>query len=165
MINDILGKCKEVFIESVNKLKGSDKRIALAKSCEFIGIGGKTIVAKEFKVSRNTIRKGYLELTSDIEIVDKFNESGRKSIEEKLPNILEDIKNIVDCQSQTDPNFKTTRLFTRLTVKEVRNQLILQKEYKSEELPTLQTLNRKINKLGYTLKKLRKVKPVKKIPE
>ncbi|MEG0517183.1 MAG: ISAzo13 family transposase [Cetobacterium sp.] len=165
MINDILGKCKEVFIESVNKLKGSDKRIALAKTCEFIGIGGKTIVAKEFKVSRNTIRKGYLELTSDIEIVDKFNERGRKSIEEKLPNILEDIKNIVDCQSQTDPNFKTTRLFTRLTVKEVRNQLILQKGYKSEELPTLQTLNSKINKLGYTLKKVRKVKPVKKIPE
>ncbi|MEG0578126.1 MAG: ISAzo13 family transposase [Bacilli bacterium] len=86
-------------------------------------------------------------------------------MEEKLPNILEDIKNIVDCQSQTEPSFKATRLFTRLTVKEVRNQLILQKEYKSEELPTLQTLNRKINKLGYTLKKLRKVKPVKKIPE
>ncbi|MBU3131867.1 hypothetical protein KPL40_05325 [Clostridium gasigenes] len=165
MINYILGKCKEVFIESINKLKGSDKRIALAKTCESIGKGSKTIVAKEFKVSRNTIRKGYLELTSDIKIVDKFNERGRKSIEEKLPNILEDIKSIVDCQSQTDPSFKTTRLFTRLTVKEVRNQLILQKEYKSEELPTLQTLNSKINKVGYTLKKVRKVKPLKKIPE
>ncbi|MEG0578127.1 MAG: hypothetical protein RR500_09770 [Bacilli bacterium] len=76
IINDILGKCKEVFIESVNKLKGSDKRIALAKTCESIGIGGKTIVAKEFKVSRNTIGKGYLELTADIKIVDKFNERG-----------------------------------------------------------------------------------------
>ncbi|MEG2868943.1 MAG: hypothetical protein RR894_14480 [Terrisporobacter sp.] len=41
----------------------------MAKTCESIGIGGKTIVAKEFKVSRNTIRKGYLELTADIKLI------------------------------------------------------------------------------------------------
>jgi len=78
---------------------------------------------------------------------------------------LKDITDIVDPESQTDPSFKTTRLYTRLTVKEVRNQLINQKIYKDEELPTNATLNTKINELGYKLKKVRKVKPLKKIEQ
>jgi len=78
---------------------------------------------------------------------------------------MRDIKNIVDSQSQTDPNFKTTRRFTRLTVKEVRKQLILEKDYADKDLPTHQTFNNKINRMGYHLKKVRKLKPLKKIAE
>lgn len=162
MIQNFLEKCKDIFIESVNKLKGSDKRIALAKTAEAIGIGGQSVVAKEFNVSRDTIRKGTYELKSGIRIVDAFNARGRKKVEEKLPDLLENIKDIVDSQSQTDPDFKTTRLFTRLTVSEIRKQLILQKGYTDLELPTNQTLNNKINELGYNLKKVRKLKPLKK---
>ena len=69
----------------------------------------------------------------------------------------------MDSESQTDPSFKTTRLYTRLTVKEVRNQLISKNKYTDNELPTNATLNTKINELGYKLKKVRKVKPLKKI--
>jgi hypothetical protein len=125
MILGIFGKCKDIFKETLNKLKGSDRRVALASVAKLIGQGGQSTVAKEFNVSRDTIRKGLHELNSGIMIVDAFNARGRKRIEEKLPNLTQDIKNIVDSQSQTDPNFKTTRLFTRLTVKVVRKQLIL----------------------------------------
>ena len=97
--------------------------------------------------------------------MDAFNARGRKPIEEKIPNLIRDIKNIADSQSQTDPNFKTTRIFTRLTVKEVRKQLILQKGYDDKDLPTNQTLNNKINRMGYHLKKVKKLKPLKKIAE
>ena len=165
MILGIFEKCKDIFKETLNKLKGSDRRVALASVSDVIGKGGQSIVANEFKVSRDTIRKGLHELNSGFEIVDAFNARGRKPIEEKLPNLIRDIKNIVDSQSQTDPNFKTTRIFTRLTVKEVRKQLILQKGYADKDLPTNQTLNNKINRLGYHLKKVQKVKPLKKIVE
>jgi transposase len=165
MIHNILGKCKDIFIDSINKLKGSDRRIAIAKVSKAIGKGGQRIVAKEFNVSRDTIRKGVHELESGFKIVDAYNARGRKKIEEKLPDLLKDIKDIVDCQSQTDPSFKTTRLFTRLTVQAVRDQLVQTKGYSLEELPTLQTLNTKINNMGYTLKKVMKTKPLKKIPE
>lgn len=158
-------KLRIEVIENINELKGSHKRIALAKVSEAIGKGGQTTVAKEFKVSRDTVRKRLHELKSQITIVDAFNARGRKNIEEKLPSLIDDIKDIVDSQSQTDPSFKTTRLFTRITVKEVRNQLIKQKNYENKELPTNQTLNNKINKLGYKLKKVRKVKPLKKIEQ
>lgn len=165
MIHNFFGKCKEIFIENIAQLRGSSRRIALAKVSETIGKGGQSIVAKEFNVSRDTIRKGLHELKSGINIVDAFNARGRKSIEERLPNLVSDIKDLVDCQSQTDPSFNTTRLFTRITVKEVRNQLVKQKCYVEKELPTNQTLNNKINKMGYKLKKVRKVKPLKKIEE
>ena len=165
MIHNFFGKCKDIFIENINQLRGSDKRIALAKVSKLIGTGGQSVVAKEFNVSRDTIRKGLHELKSGITIVDAFNARGRKNVEEKLINLLDDIKDIVDCQSQTDPSFNTTRLFTRITVKEVRHQLIKQKCYIEKELPTNQTLNNKINKMGYNLKKVRKVKPLKKIEE
>jgi len=165
MILNILEKCKDIFKEVVNKLKGSDRRVALAKVSEIIGKGGQSAVAKEFNVSRDTVKKGLHELKSGFKIVDAFNARGRKNIEEKLPRLIEDIKDIVDSQAQTDPSFKTTRLFTRITVKEVRNQLIKQKNYEDKDLPTNQTLNNKINKIGYHLKKVKKVKPLKKIEE
>lgn len=165
MVLNISGKCKDLFKETLNKLKGSDRRVALANISEIIGKGGQSIVAQEFSVSRDTVRKGLGELKSGIAIVDDFTSRGRKPIEAKLPNLIEDIKDIVDSQSQTDPDFKTRRLFTRMTVREVKKQLINQKGYEDKNLPTNQTLNNKINKLGYQLKKIRKVKPLKKIKQ
>ncbi len=77
---------------------------------------GNVLLANPFNSSRNTIRKGTHELESGIKIIDEFNARDRKKAEEKLPNLLKDIKDIIDCQRQTDPSFKRTRLFPRLTV-------------------------------------------------
>ena len=46
------------------------------------------------------------------------------------PTLLDDIRAIVDSQSQTDPQFRTTRLYTRLSAAEVRRQL-----HRPERLP------------------------------
>ncbi len=39
------------------------------------------------------------------------------------------MKSLVDPQSQTDPSFKSTKLYTRMTASEVRRQLIAQYGY------------------------------------
>ena len=96
MILNIFGKCKDIIKEAISKLKGSDRRVALAKVSEVIGKGGQSAVAKEFNVSRDTVKKGLHELKSGFKIVDAFNARGRKNIEEKLPGLIEDIKDIVD---------------------------------------------------------------------
>jgi hypothetical protein len=75
---------------------------------------------------------------------------------------MNDIKEIADSQSQADPKFKTTHLYTRITVAEVRKQLIKQKGYKDDELPKRRAISDKLNKLGYRLKKVLKTKPIKK---
>jgi hypothetical protein len=90
---------------------------------------------------------------------------GRKRAEEHLPNLLTDLQAIVDSQSQTDPQFRTARLYTRLTATEVRRQLIAQKGYTDAELPTAETIGTKLNALGYYLQKVAKSQPQKKSPK
>ena len=60
-----------------------------------------------------------------------------------------------------DPEFQTNRLFTRISAAEVRRQLIAVKGYTDEELPTQQTINKKLNMLGYRLTKVAKCRPQK----
>jgi hypothetical protein len=114
--------------------------------------------------SRVTIRKGGCELASGFAIADAFALRGRKRAEEHLPHLLADITAITDGQSQADPQFRTSRLYTRLTAAEVRRQLIAQKGYTDEQLPTVQTIGAKLNALGYHLKKVAKSQPRKRSP-
>jgi len=137
----------------------------MARVVKSLGRGGQRQAEAELGWDRSTIRKGIHELESGFECYDNFAGRGRKAVEEHLPNLLDDIKTIVDAESQTDPTFKTTRLYIRLSAAEVRAQLIEQKEYSDEELPTTETIRTKLNQLGYYPKKVKKSQPRKKIPE
>jgi hypothetical protein len=72
---------------------------------------------------------------------------------------LDDIVEIADQFSQTDPTFRTTRLFTRLTAAQMRTQLIETKGYSEAELPCEETIRTKLNALGYGSKRVKKVNP------
>jgi len=78
---------------------------------------------------------------------------------------LEDIQAIAEAQSQTDPTFATTRLYTRLTAMELRQQLIEQKDYAEGELPSAETIRVKANQLDCRLRNVQKSRPQKKLPE
>jgi len=156
---------KELFIETANRLKGSDKRLFMAQVVKVLGKGGQRRAERELGWNRRTIRKGTRELESGIVCVDAFSMRGRKRAEEHLPNLLDDIRDIVDEQSQIDPSFQTTRLYTRLSAAEVRKQLIEKKGYRDEELPTEETIRVKLNELDYRLRSVQKSRPQKKIPE
>jgi len=162
-MKNITNNEQEIYIETAKILKSSDRRIFMARVVKALGHGGQIYAERIFHWSRNTITKGMQELESGVRIVDDFSSRGRKRLEEKLPKLLQDIKEIVDGESQTDPTFKTTELFTRITSKEVRNQLIIQKGYTDDELPTEETIRKRLNELGYSLKKVSKVKPKKKL--
>jgi transposase len=150
---------------AADKLAGAARRIFMAKTVEAAGRGGQRWAERDLGWNRGTIRKGQHELDSGLECIDAFNARGRKNAEEHLPKLLEDIEDIVGPHSQVDPTFKTTRLYTRLTAKEVRKQLIGQKHYNDKELPSVRTLNTKLNALGYRLKRVAKSQPIKKIAE
>ncbi len=115
---------KSIFIDTAKVLKGSDRRIFMAKTVKLLGKGGQLYARTKFHWSRKTINKGMHELESGIRCCDNFSARGRKLAEEHLPNLLNDIKSIVDGQSQTGSNFKSTRLYTRLSAAEVRRQRV-----------------------------------------
>jgi hypothetical protein len=72
------------------------------------------------------------------------------------------MRTILDGQSQTDPTFQSQRLYTRLTVKEVRKQLVEGKGYTDKQLPEDESLRTRINEMGYRLRGVRKSQPEKK---
>jgi transposase len=156
---------KALFRDIANRLKGYERRVFMAQVVKLLGKGGQRRAEREFNWNRGTIRKGLHELESGFACIDAFSARGRKRAEEDLPNLLKDIKAIADEQSQTDPTFKTTRLYTRITANEVRQQLILQKGYTDKELPTEETIRVKLNELDYQLRSVQKCRPQKKIPE
>ena len=156
---------KELFKGIAKILKGHNRRVFVAKIVKLLGKGGQRRAEKELNWNRGTVRKGIHELESGFACMDAFSARGRKRAEEHLPNLLDDIKSIADEQSQIDPTFKTTRLYTPITAQEVRKQLILQKGYTDGELPTEETIRVKLNELGYQLRSVRKCQPLKRIPE
>jgi hypothetical protein len=83
-------------------------------------------------------------------------------VEAHLPHLLPDIRAIIDSQSQAAPQFRTNRLYTRLSAAEVRRQLIAQKGYADDALPTVQTIPTKLNALGYYPQKVATSQPQKK---
>lgn len=152
---------KELLIETAKALKGSVRRLFLARTVCALGEGGQRLVERELGWNRGTIRKGQHELERGIVCLDAYTLRGRKRSEAHLPNLLTDITAIVDGQSQADPQFRTHRLYTRLTATEVRRQLIAQKGYREDELPTAETISTKLNELGYYPKKVAKSQPQK----
>ena len=155
---------KGLLQDAAKQLQGSARRLFMARTGKQLGPAGQRRAERELGWNRGTIRKGTRELESGFAIVDAFALRGRKRAEEHLPNLLADLTAIVDGQSQADPQFRTTRLYTRLSAAEVRRQLIAQRGYTDAELPTVQTIGAKLNDLGYRLRKVAKSQPQKRSP-
>lgn len=157
-LNDEL---KRALVETAEGLRGADRRLFMARIVRSFGPGGQCKAETELGWNRVTLRKGMAELASGITCCDAFCLRGRLRAEERLPNLLADVKDIVTGQSQADPRFRTLRLYTRLTAEEIRRQLIASKGYKDEELPTARTIRTKLNDLGFHPTKVLKCQPQK----
>src|SRR6266700_1662413 len=158
---ELTEEVKALLLNTAKDLKGSALRMFMARTVQALGEGGQRLAERELGWNRGTIRKGMHELERRIVCIDAFSSRGRKRSEEHLPHLLSDITAIVDGQSQADPQFRTTRLYTRLTAAEVRRQLITQKSYTDAELPTERTIARKLTGLGYYPTKVAKTQPQK----
>ena len=159
---ELTEEVKALLLNTAKELKGSVRRMFMARTVQALDEGGKLLAERELGWNRGTIRKGMHEVERGIVCEDAFALRGRKRSEDHLPNLLRDITAIVDAQSQVDPQFRTMRLYTRLTAAEVRRQLIAKKGYSEEELPTAETIGTKLNELNYYPKKVAKTEPQKK---
>lgn len=165
MAIELTDEVKGIYVETAKQLQSSERRLFMARIVKVLGEGGQRYAERELKWDRTTIRKGMHELESGVRCLDNFSARGRKRAEAHLPNLLGDMRTILESQSQTDPTFRTTRLYTRITVAQVRKQLIAQKGYCDEQLPSNETLRSRINEMGYRLRTVRKSQPQKKSPK
>jgi hypothetical protein len=142
---------------TVKELKGHAKRLYMARVAQTLGRGGPSALNRELGWSRETISKGLKELKSGLICYDNYQARGRKRAEARLPELLNDIDVIAEQHSQTDPSFESSRLYLRLSAASVRQQLIEQKGYRDETLPSAEVIRQRLNELGYTLQAVKKV--------
>ena len=150
-----------VLIDTAQGLKGSQRRRLMARTVRAMGRGGQRWAEANPGWNRGTIRKAMHELRTGMTCIDASSLRRRKPAEAHLPRLLDDIRDLVDGQSQADPRFQTNRRFTRISAAEVRRQSIATGGYTDEQLPTQQTINKKLNLLGYRLTRVAKCRPQK----
>ena len=155
----------ELLNETKANLSGYARRHFMAQTVKAMCDGKPTKAEEALGWNRGTLRKALEELAGGFCYVDQVHRRGRKKAETDLPTLRADIDEIAAQFSQTDPTFRTTQLFTRLTAAEMREQLIEQKSYTDDELPSAEVIRLRLNALGYGSKRVKKSQPVKKIPE
>src|SRR3954468_3700117 len=89
-----------VLIDAAKTLKGSQRRLFMAKAVDAMGRGGQIWAEAHLGWNRETIRKGTHELRTGMTWVDAFHCRRRKPAEEPLPASLDDIRSIADAHSQ-----------------------------------------------------------------
>jgi hypothetical protein len=159
---ELTDSLKALFVHTAQSLQGSARRLFMARTVKELGLGGQRPAERELGWNRGTLRKGLHAWQSGCRCLDAFAARGRKRAEPHLPHLLAAITAIVDSQSQTDPQFRPARLYTRLSAAEVRRQLSAHKGDTEEALPTVQTITSQLNALGYYPKKVAKSQPQKK---
>ena len=155
----------ELWTKTAQALNGSARRVFMARVVTKLGRGGSSFAEKNLNWNRNTINKGLKELANGAFIDRRKSKSGRKPSEYYLPNLLVDIKKVVEPFTQTEPTFKSLKKYTRITAKSVLKTLSTSFDYAEAHLPCLRTINNKLRDLKFLPAKVKKTKPLKKIPE
>ena len=131
---ELTPEVKSIIQQAFGLLKGSSRRLFMASVVVQLDRGGQRRAERELGWNRDLIRKGLHELNSGVTCVDAFSSRGRKRWEDLQPVLATDIREIVDAHCETDPTFRTTRLYRRLTAKEVCRQLLEDKGYPQDQI-------------------------------
>jgi len=152
---------KTLLMETAATLKGSDLRMFMAKTVRMFGRGGQRKAAQELGWDRTTIRKGEYELQHGA-VPDQYSRRGRKNAEAHFPSLVDDIRQIVEPDSQTDPTFETCHRYRRISAPSVREQLLEAYGYSDTTCPQERTMRTKLNELDFRTRRVVKSKPQKK---
>lgn len=144
---------KATFKDAARKLTGQKKREFTAQVAldYFDGSARKTEASMGW--DRRSVQRGLTSLKTGIPYQDKYQARGRKKIEEILPSLAEDIRELVDGDAQVDPTFGSEFRYLKVSARAVRDALITQKGYSDDGLPSRQAIGRLLNRLGYRLRK------------
>lgn len=114
-----------------------------------------------FGWGRATVELGMHERRTGIRCQNDLSLRRKPKTEEKYPQLLEDIHEIMRPQCQADPQLRTTLAYTNLSAAAVRGAL-LAKGWSEEQLPAVRALSNILLRQGYRLRSVIKTKVQKK---
>lgn len=154
-----------LLILAAKTLTGYQRRLFLAEVTLTLCAGNARRAEERFGWGRATVEKGMRERSSGIRCLENFAARRCPTWEERRPQLAADIRAIVEPKTQADPELKSSRRYTNLSAKEVRQALIQEKGYREADLPAERTMRAILNRLNYRLKRIQKGKPLKKVPQ
>lgn len=158
--------CYESLLrQGASRLKGHERRLFMAEVALELCDGNARKAERRFGWGRETVEKGLHELQQGVRCLENFSARGRPRLEEKTPQLAQDIRAIVEPHTQADPELKSARRYSNLSAAEVLEALQTKKGYAKENLPSERTMRDILNRLNYRLKRIQKGKPLKKTPQ
>lgn len=149
-------KVKFTFKDAAKKLTGHKKRAFMAQVTEDHFNHSPRKAERELGWSRQAITTGLKKLEMGLICVDNYGARGRKKTEDILPLLRQDLESLLSEKTSTEPKFRSTFKYSRISARAVREALISEKGYREEELPSRQTIGEILNRMGYRLKKHKK---------
>jgi transposase len=161
MVSELTESVKATIQSAARKLTGFLRRQFQAEmTLKYCG-GQARRAERVFGWGRAAVDTGLNEVRTGIRCCDNFSSRGRHKSEEEAPELANAIHALVEPASQADPKFQTPLAYTRITAKAVREQLVAQGD---GPVPAERTLSDILNRLGYSLRRVRKTRPQKKSP-
>ena len=155
----------ELLRLAAGTLTGSERRVFVAEVALRLCAGNARQAEERFGWGRETVRIGLRERETGIVVLGNFAARGRSRTEDSDPKLADDIREIAEPQTQTDPELKSARRYLNLSAREVRTALIEQKGWIAAEVPSERSLRRILNRMNYRLKRIQKGKPLKRTPD
>lgn len=120
------------------------------------------VAEASFGWNRKTVEIGINEFRSGITCVNDVSNRRKPKVEEKHTQLIADIHEIMEPQTQAESHLRTTLNYTNMTAKAVYNAL-QEKGWTKEILPTIRTISNILNRHDYRLRTVDKSKVQKKL--
>lgn len=125
-------------------------------------LDGKHRVAEDvFGWGRSVVEVGIKEFQTGISCVNDISQRLKPKTEVKNPELLVEIRNIMEPHSESESHLRTTLLYTNMTAEAVYDALV-EKGWSAESLPTVRTISNILIRNNYRLRTVAKTKVQKK---
>lgn len=145
-------------------LTGYQRRAFIAEVTRTLCAGNARTSEARFGWGRATAEKGLRERATGVRCLENFAARRCPTWEERHPQIVAALRDIVEPRTHADPELKSARRYTNLSAREVL-QALQAKGHRPEDLPAERTMRDVLNRMNYRLKRIQKGKPLKKVPQ
>jgi hypothetical protein len=145
----------------IDNIPWPDRRKAMGEVAVTMLNASPRLAESIFGWRRTSVELGIHEFNSGFDCVDNISRRRRKKSEENNPQLLLDIQKLVDPHSHADHQLRTDLVHRNVTAQAVRDSLV-EIGWKEEELPTTRTISNLLNRHGYRVRSVAKIKVQKK---
>lgn len=138
-----------------------ERRLAMAEVTRHLLDGKARVAEYVFGWGRESVKTGLEELRTGIGCVNDLSKRRKPKAEEKHPQLVEDIRVLLEPHSQAESHLRTPLAYTNVTAAAVRKAL-LEKGWPEETLPKVRTISNILNRMDYRLRRVTKTKVQKK---